>query len=90
VDRRRAFNYLIQSTTADVVLDRALAIDKALEGTNSWVSHIVHDEIVLDMTDEDKALIPKIKQIFATNTLDTFVVNLKAGHDYLELKDLNL
>jgi len=90
VDRRRAFNYLIQSTTADIVLERAVAIDKALEGTNSWVSHIVHDEIVLDMTDEDRTLIPEIKKLFATNRLDTYVVNLKAGRDYLDLKDLNL
>jgi len=90
VDPRRAFNYLIQSTTADIVLDRAVAIDKALEGTNSWVSHIVHDEIVLDMTDEDRVLIPQIKELFAANTLDTFVVNLKAGRDYLDLQELNL
>ena len=90
VDRRRAFNYLIQSTTADIVLERAVAIDKVLEGTNSWVSHIVHDEIVLDMTDEDRTLIPEIKKLFATNRLDTYVVNLKAGRDYLDLKDLNL
>jgi|TARA_Y100000034_G_scaffold99816_2_gene122823 hypothetical protein len=90
VDRRRAFNYLIQSTTADIVLDRAVAIDKALEGTDSWVSHIVHDEIVLDMTDKDRKLIPEIKKLFATNMLDTFIVNLKAGRDYLDLKDLKL
>jgi hypothetical protein len=42
------------------------------------------------MTDEDRTLIPEIKKLFATNRLDTYVVNLKAGRDYLDLKDLNL
>ena len=90
VDSRRAFNYLIQSTTADVVLERAVALDKFLEDKKSFVSHIVHDEIVLDMTDDERCLIPDIKEIFATNTLDTFMVNLRAGRDYLDLKELNL
>ena len=65
-------------------------IDAFLEDKKSFVSHIVHDEIVLDMTDEERSLIPEIKELFATNTLDTFVVNLQAGRDYLDLKDLNL
>jgi len=90
VEERKAFNYLIQSTTSDVVLDRAVEIDKMLEGTESFISHIVHDEIVLDMTDSDRALIPEIKKLFAENILDTFVVNLKAGEDYLDLKELKL
>ena len=34
VDERRAFNYLIQSTTADLVLERALAIDRLLGEEN--------------------------------------------------------
>ena len=90
VEERKAFNYLIQSTTSDIVLDRAIAIDKMLEGTHSFISHIVHDEIVLDMTDEDRQLIPEIKEVFAKNSLGKFVVNLKAGKDYLELKELDL
>ena len=90
VEERKAFNYLIQSTTSDIVLDRAIAIDKMLEGTHSFISHIVHDEIVLDMTDEDRRLIPQIKEVFAKNSLGTFVVNLRAGTDYLDLKELNL
>ena len=72
------------------MLDRAVVLDQFLENHRSFVSHIVHDEIVLDMTDEERSLIPEIKELFATNTLDTFVVNLQAGRDYLDLKDLNL
>ena len=90
VERRKAFNYLIQSTTSDIVLDRAVKIDKMLEGTKSFVSHIVHDEIVLDMTDEDRRTIPEIKITFANNSLDTYLVNLNAGKNYLDLNELKL
>ena len=44
----KAFNYLIQSTTADLVIERATAIDRMLKGTKSFISHIVHDEIVIE------------------------------------------
>ena len=90
VEKRKAFNYLIQSTTSDIVLDRAVAIDKMLEGTKSFISHIVHDEIVLDMTDEDRNIIPDIKEVFAKNSLGSYLVNLNAGKNYLDLKELKL
>ena len=54
VDAYKAVNYIVQSTTADLVNDRAVAIDKFLEDKRSFVSHIVHDEIVLDIPDEER------------------------------------
>ena len=90
VDRRKAFNYLIQSTTADIVLQQACAIDDFLEGKNSFISHIVHDEIVIDLDNDEKQIVPEIREIFANNTLGQYKVNLNAGTNYLDLKELNL
>jgi DNA polymerase I-like protein with 3'-5' exonuclease and polymerase domains len=90
VEKRKAFNYLIQSTTADLVLDRAVEVDKMLEGKKSFVSHIVHDELVVDMADEDREMVPELRDLFADNKVDKYLVNLKAGKNYLDLKDLNL
>lgn len=90
VDKFKAVNYIIQSTTADLVNDRAVAIDKFLEDKKSFISHIVHDEIVIDMPDEERHLIPDIKEIFSNNKLDKFVTNLKAGKDYMDIGVLNL
>ena len=86
----KALNYLIQSTTADLVNDRAVALDEFLQGTKSFVSHIVHDEVVLDMHDEDRQLLPEIKEIFAQNKLAKFEVNFNAGKDYYNLERLNV
>jgi len=90
VDQRKALSYLIQSTTSDLTLDRAVAIDKALEGSRSKVAFIVHDEIVLDLAEEDKQRIPEFKAIFENNKLGRFMANTKAGKTYGTMKDLKL
>lgn len=90
VDRPRALNYLIQSTTADLVLDRAVVLDSFLEDKKSFISHIVHDEIVIDMVEEERDLILSLRDVFAENKIGTFLVNLSAGKNYLEMKTLNL
>ena len=90
VDEQRALSYLVQSTTNDLTLDRAVAISKALEGRASYVSHLMHDEVVIDFSDEDKDILPKIKSIFAATKLGNFLTNTTAGKNYLEMKDLNI
>ena len=90
VDQRRAFNYVIQSTTSDLTIDRAVALDKALEGSDSKVAFIVHDEIVLDIKEEDRYKIPELKEVFQNNKLGSFRANVKAGKNYGDLRELNL
>ena len=90
VDKRKALNYIIQSTTADLVLDRAVAINRYLEDKKSFIAFIVHDEIVIDLSNEEKHLVPEIKKMFSTNKLDQFLVNLKCGKDYGDLEELKL
>ena len=90
VDDQRALSYLVQSTTNDLTLDRAVAISKALEGRASYVSHLMHDEVVIDFSDEDRDLLPELKSIFADTKLGNFMTNITAGKNYLEMKDLNL
>ena len=70
------------------MIDRAIAIDRFLEGKKSFISHIVHDEIVVDFSDDERDLIVEIKELFANNRLGNFMVNMKAGKDYYDLKKL--
>ena len=88
VEERKALNYLLQSTTSDRVLSKAVKIDALLVENNcqSYISHIVHDEIVLDYSDGDRKWIPQIKEIFE----DGYLCNLTAGKDYYNLKELKV
>lgn len=90
VDERKALNYLIQSTTSDVVLDRAVQIDKFLNDKKSCISHIVHDEIVIDLDDTERDIVPEIKEMFENNKIGKFLCNLNAGQNYYDLKALYL
>lgn len=86
----KALNYIIQSTTSDLVLDRAVAIDKALQGRKSYISHIVHDEVVIDFADEDRDQLAHLKEIFSNNKLAPFMVNICAGRNYYDMGTLTL
>ena len=87
VERRKALNYLIQSTTADRVLERAVVIDKMLEDKKSFISHIVHDEIVIDLCDEERSILPEIKKTFEK---DGFMANINAAKNYLDFDRLKI
>ena len=86
VEQRKALNYLIQSTTADRVLAKAVIIDRMLEGKKSFISHIVHDEIVIDYCDAEREMIEDIKTTFE----DGYLSNVKAGKDYYNLNTLEI
>ena len=90
VERRKAFNYLIQSTTSDLVMERAMAVAEMLSDKKSFISHIIHDEVVLDIAQDERHLIPEIRNTFATNRLDTFSVNIQAGKNFFDLGELDL
>ena len=90
VDKYKALNYIIESTTADLVNDRAVQMDKFLDGKKSFVSHIVHDEVVIDLHDEDRALVPDIESLFSNNKIGKYKTNLKAAKNYYDLEVLNI
>ena len=90
VEKRKAFNYLIQSTTSDLVLERAMVISDMLSDKKSFISHIIHDELVLDIAEDERDLIPEIRDIFAANQIGTFNVNIQAGKNFFDLGELKL
>ena len=73
-----------------MVIERATAIDKLLQNSKSFVSHVVHDEVVIDFADEDREMVAEIRDTFAQNKLGEYMVNLKAGKNYYEMENLVL
>ena len=85
-DKHHALNYLIQSTTSDIVLSRAFKISDKLKGKNSFISFTLHDSIVIDFDDEDRELIGELLALFADTPLGEFQVNLSAGKSYGDMR----
>lgn len=90
VDKDKALNYCLQSTCADTISDRMNTIHAFLKDKKSKIAFSVHDEIVIDMANEDKKHIPEIIEMFANNKLGKFSTTVKAGKNFGDLRKLNL
>jgi len=82
VDENKAVNYLIQSTTSDMLLEAALKIDKALKNKKSFVCFCIHDSITIDMAAEDKEMLRELAGLFSKTKLGDFKFNLSIGKDF--------
>ena len=89
-DDYRAFNYLIQSTSADMVLDRMCEIHELLADRKSYVSFTLHDSIILDFASEDKDLISEIIEAYRETKLGRFKTSISAGKDLYNLNKINI
>ena len=89
-DRKHALNYIIQSTTADLVLRQVIKVHKMLQGMQTHIAFTIHDNIVLDMPYEERYNIPMLVEEFSNTALGKFLVDVKAGKDFGSLRTLNL
>lgn len=88
VEKRKAVNYLIQSTTSDIVLNQAIKIQDFLKSTDSFISFILHDSIIVDISRTQKSLLPSLVDIFADTEIGKYKVNVSLGRDFGNMKRL--
>jgi hypothetical protein len=86
VDERKAVNYLIQSTTSDLVLRQAIKLNDTLEGTKSFVSFVMHDSIIIDIHREERHMLDSLIEIFQKTDLGSYRVNVSLGKNYGDMK----
>ena len=67
----KGVNYLVQGTSADIMSERMIAVDKYLDTTKSNMLLQVHDEIICEISNDELATVPfEIKALLETNSLD--------------------
>lgn len=81
-------NYLVQSTSTDLVFEQVSKISKLLEGKKSYISFLVHDSVVIDLAKEDKSIVNELIKTFSQTLLGTFPVNISIGKDYGSLRKI--
>ena len=89
-DDHHALNYLVQSTTADLVFDRMIAIRDLLKGKKSFIKFCLHDSVIIDLDHEERSVIKEIFEIFSDTRLGKFKSSIAAGPNFGELKDFNI
>lgn len=82
VDKRKALNYLIQSTTNDMVLEQAVKLDALLGDKKTRIAFIIHDEVVLDVKKGEEAILPTLESTFGDTRFGTYLIGVKESADY--------
>jgi hypothetical protein len=89
-DEHHAIPYLNQSTFIDLFHRQVIKVDDYLKDKKSFVAFLLHDEFVLDMTDDEKENIIEIAKILQNTKYGKFLCNIKVGRDYGNMKKLKL
>ncbi len=87
-DDFHALNYLVQSTTADVVLRQAIKVYQLLKERKSHMAFIVHDSLVIDLAKEDKVILDELFDVFSKTDLGEFKITVHAGKNFGEMKEI--
>ena len=88
-DYHHALSYLIQGTTAEMVLRQAIKIDEFLKEHKSFISFTVHDSVIVDMPADETHLARKLVSIFGDTELGHFLVNSSVGSDFGNMRGTN-
>ena len=87
-DEHHCISYIIQSTCSDNTLRQMIKLWKLLEGRKSYVAFTMHDSVVVDFSKEDRDLLYDILMEFKETDLGEYVINVKCGENYGEMREL--
>ena len=87
-DDFHAVNYVVQSTTAEIVFRNMLKIRELLKNRKSSVKFCLHDSIVLDFSNEDRDILLDIRNVFSTTPLGHFPVRISGGRNFGKMKEM--
>ena len=88
-DHHHALSYLIQGTTAEMVLRQAIKIDEFLKEHKSFISFTIHDSVIVDISKDETHLARKLVSIFGDTELGHFLVNSSVGSDFGNMRGTN-
>jgi DNA polymerase I-like protein with 3'-5' exonuclease and polymerase domains len=81
-------NYLVQSTSTDLVFEQVCKIHNLLKNKKSYISFLVHDSVVIDLAKEDRSIVNELVNVFSDTLLGTFPVNISIGKHYGSLRKI--
>jgi hypothetical protein len=89
-DKHHVISYLNQSTLIDLFHRQILKVDDLLKNNKSFIAFMVHDSVVLDLSDAEKNLLPLIVKALSDTAWGEFPVNIKIGQNYGNMKKVTL
>ena len=68
---------------------QCIKINKFLTNTKSFVHSVVHDSLTIDLSIEDRNMLPQIQEIFDDTRLGWFRSSVQAGHNLRDLTEIS-
>lgn len=90
VDKHHALNYIVQSTTIDMVHEQAYKLYELLKGRKSHIAFLIHDAVYIDLAEEDRYEIINLLDTFRSTRYNVFKVNVSVGRSLGEMRELKL
>ena len=90
VDNHHALSYIVQSTTSDLVLAKAVEIHDRLREKESNIAFMMHDSIIIDLNHKERQLIPELMSVFGATPFGDYKVNVALGKNFGDMKELNI
>jgi hypothetical protein len=69
-------------------LNSALKVWEKLQQTKSEIRFLVHDSVLIDLSDEDKAILPELIDTFSQTPLGSYKVGVNIGRDYGQMRKM--
>ena len=87
-DDFHAINYIVQSTTSDMVLRQVIKVFEMLKDKKSKISFIVHDSLLIDVSSSDKLDLKSLVETFSSTAFGRLPARIKCGTSYGNLANL--
>jgi hypothetical protein len=88
-DDFHALNYLLQSSSSDNCMKQACKINKFLQNRVSFLHSVVHDSITIDLSFEDRHILPQIHELFEDTDLGWFKSSIQIGRNLRDLVEVS-
>ena len=86
VGEDKAIPYMVQSSSSDLFLRQVVKLFRMLKEKKSFISMLIHDSVVLDMSKEDFSMLKELKEIFSNTEVGIFKTNYSVGKNYGEME----
>jgi hypothetical protein len=89
-DAFHATNYVIQSTSADILFEQMYKIWEYLRDKKSFIKFCNHDSIMIDLSNEDQMCVNEIKEIFSNTRYGKFKINCLGGKNWGKMRPMKV
>jgi hypothetical protein len=85
-----ALSYLIQSTASYLFYEQIAKVNNLLRNKKTFISFMIHDNLILDLDKKDKSAIKEIVDIFSETRYGRFLATIKVGKNFGEMRKICL